>query len=155
MVTPGWVNRLILKQTSKISYSNWVLNVTIFSVFAIEHKGTRWDRDISLTWILPKMAVKVGHADCKVFKLAEETTRKASHAKCQETQLYLFCFACLILVWVVLFGYLFVVFFKPLWATEEFLRNGSSGDQVFFFNSFFYSKSLCNPAYKGEGKTTE
>lgn len=47
MGIPKWVNHLILKQTSKISYINWVLKVTSFSLFSIEHNRTSWDTDTS------------------------------------------------------------------------------------------------------------
>lgn len=89
MGTSGWVNHLHSKQTSKVSYKNWVLEVTIFYLSTMDHKETCWDTGISkyLTWILPEMAVKVGHADFKVFKLAEEKPKKTSHANWQETQL--------------------------------------------------------------------
>lgn len=47
MSIPRWVNHLILKETSKISYINWILKVTSCSLFPIIHKGTSWDADTS------------------------------------------------------------------------------------------------------------
>lgn len=121
-----------MKQTSKITYINWVLKVTIFFLFTVEYKGTSWDKDISKEHDMKPDWKGSESRRCR-FQSFKIVRRKSKENKSCKLTRNIIAFGLLYMSFVFcgdfLWGF-FVCLQRALWSIETFLRNWGFRDVV-------------------------